>query len=87
MEPDFRALQVIAEVSLGIVGFSAIIIALSRSKQGFSDHNFRVQLLNYAAFGAMFNALIPFAVFGSQNLEMSWIIVGSVLFFILQLVF
>ena len=37
MEPDFRALQVIAEVSLGLVGFSAIIIALSRSKDGFSD--------------------------------------------------
>ena len=73
MEPDFRALQVIAEVSLGLVGFSAIIIALSRSKEGFSDpDNFRVQLLNFAAFGAMFNALIPFAIFGNESLEMSW---------------
>jgi len=82
MEPDFRALQVIAEVSLGLVGFSAIIIALSRSKEGFSDpDNFRVQLLNFAAFGAMFNALIPFAIFGSNSLEISWTIVGSVLCF------
>ena len=68
MEPDFRALQVIAEVSLGLVGFSAIIIALSRSKDGFSDpDNFRVQLLNFAAFGAMFNALLPFAIFGEDK--------------------
>ena len=82
MEPDFRALQVIAEVSLGLVGFSAIIIALSRSREGFSDpDNFRVQLLNFAAFGAMFNALIPFAIFGSNSLEISWTIVGSVLCF------
>jgi len=36
MEVDFRALQVIAEVALGIVGFSAILIALSRAKDGFS---------------------------------------------------
>ena len=80
MEPDFRALQVIAEVSLGLVGFSAIIIALSRSKDGFSDpDNFRVQLLNFAAFGAMFNALLPFAIFGEDNLNLSWKISGGVL--------
>ena len=47
MEIDFRALQVIAEVALGIVGFSAILIALSRAKDGFSaPDNFRVQLLS-----------------------------------------
>lgn len=80
MEPDFRALQVIAEVSLGLVGFSAIIIALSRSKEGFSNpDNFRVQLLNFAAFGAMFNALIPFAIFGSESIELSWKFTGGVL--------
>ena len=41
--------------------------------------NFRVQLLNFAAFGAMFNALIPFAIFGSESLEMSWKFTGGVL--------
>ena len=82
MEPDFRALQVIAEVSLGLVGFSAIIIALSRSKNGFSDpDNFRVQLLNFAAFGAMFNALLPFAIFDESSLVTSWKISGGVLCF------
>ena len=42
MEIDYRAMQVIAEVSLGIVGFSAILIALSRANDGFSaPDNFR----------------------------------------------
>ena len=45
MEPNFQALQVIAEVALGIVGFSAILIGLSRASDGFSlPDNFRIQL-------------------------------------------
>ena len=80
MEIDFRALQVIAEVALGIVGFSAILIALSRAKDGFSDpDNFRVQLLTYSAFGAMFCALIPFAIFNKENIASSWMIMSFVL--------
>ena len=59
MEPNFLALQVIAEASLGILGFSAILIGLSRATDGFSvPDNFRIQLLIYSAFGAMFGALI-----------------------------
>ena len=55
MEPNFDALQLIAEIALGIVGFSAILIGLSRASDGFSDpDNFRIQLLTYSAFGAMF---------------------------------
>ena len=51
MEPNFQALQVIAEVALGIVGFSAILIGLSRASDGFSSpDNFRIQLLTYSAF-------------------------------------
>ena len=75
MEPDFRALQVLAEVSLGIVGFSAILIGLSRSKDGFSEpDNFRIQLLTFSAFGAMFCSLLPFAIFNEDNLEIGWYI-------------
>ena len=75
MEPDFRALQVLAEVSLGIVGFSAILIGLSRSKDGFSKpDNFRIQLLTFSAFGAMFCALLPFAIFNEDNFEIGWYI-------------
>ena len=54
MEPNFHALQLIAEIAIGIVGFSAILIALSRSSDVFSGpDNFRVRLLTYSAFGAM----------------------------------
>ena len=30
MDPNFHALQLIAEIALGIIGFSAILIGLSR---------------------------------------------------------
>ena len=75
MEPNFHALQLIAELALGIVGFSAILISLSRSSDGFSSpDNFRIQLLTYSAFGAMFGALLPFAIFSNRNLELAWLI-------------
>ena len=80
MEIDYRAMQVIAEVSLGIVGFSAILIALSRANDGFSaPDNFRVQLLTYSAFGAMFCALIPFAIFNASEPSTSWTILSFIL--------
>ena len=80
MEPDFRALQVIAEVSLGIVGFSAILIGLSRSKDGFSSPDtFRIQLLTFSAFGAMFCSLVPFAVFNGTSISTGWKIVSAIL--------
>ena len=73
MEPDFRALQLIAEISLGIVGFSAILIGLSRTNDGFSQADtFRIQLLTYSAFGAMFCALMPFAIFNEENITLSF---------------
>tara|TARA_B100000674_G_C37487097_1_gene754144 strand:- start:16 stop:513 length:498 start_codon:yes stop_codon:yes gene_type:complete len=80
MEPDFRALQVIAEVSLGIVGFSAILIGLSRSKDGFSSPDtFRIQLLTFSAFGAMFCSLMPFAIFNGTDISTGWKIVSLIL--------
>jgi hypothetical protein len=77
MEPNFLALQVIAEASLGILGFSAILIGLSRAADGFSvPDNFRIQLLIYSAFGAMFGALIPFAIFKDASADVSWAIIN-----------
>ncbi|MAV33103.1 MAG: hypothetical protein CMQ02_06675 [Gammaproteobacteria bacterium] len=77
MEPNFLALQVIAEASLGILGFSAILIGLSRATDGFSvPDNFRIQLLIYSAFGAMFGALIPFAIFKSADANGSWAMIN-----------
>jgi len=75
VEPNFHALQLIAEIALGIVGFSAILIGLSRTSDGFSaPDNFRIQLLTYSAFGAMFGAILPFVIFGNQNNESAWAI-------------
>ena len=80
MSPNFHALQLIAEIALGILGFSAILIGLSRKSDGFSaPDNFRIQLLSYSSIGAMFCALIPFAVFGNIYNETSWLIVNWIL--------
>ena len=80
MEPNFHALQLIAEIALGIVGFSAILIGLSRTNDGFSQADtFRIQLLTYSAFGAMFCALIPFAIYNKENIVLSWAVISWVL--------
>ncbi|MBN44299.1 MAG: hypothetical protein CML94_02180 [Rhodobiaceae bacterium] len=80
MNPNFHALQLIAEIALGILGFSAILIGLSRKSDGFSaPDNFRIQLLSYSSIGAMFCALIPFAVFGNIYNQTSWLIVNWIL--------
>ena len=74
MEPNFAAFQLIGQIALGIIGFSAILIGLSRTSEGFSDpDNFRVQLLTYSAFGAMFGSIIPFAIFIGENFETAWL--------------
>ncbi|MAR57992.1 MAG: hypothetical protein CMP44_03210 [Rickettsiales bacterium] len=82
MEPNFDAFQLIGQIALGIIGFSAILIGLSRTSDGFSDpDNFRIQLLTYSAFGAMFGSIIPFAIFGSREFETAW----QICFWILSL--
>ena len=76
MEPNFEGLQLIAEIAVAIVGFSAILIALSRSSGVFSDtDNFRVLLLTYSAFGAMFGGLLPFGIFSINDADLSWQII------------
>jgi hypothetical protein len=53
MELNFVAFQPIGQIALGIIGFSAILISLSRASEGFSaPDNFRLQLLTCSAFGA-----------------------------------
>ena len=77
MNPNFEALGLIAEVALGIVGFSAVLIGLSRSTEGFSEpDHFRIQLLSYSGFGALFAALLPFAVFDLGSTTSAWQIVS-----------
>ncbi len=77
MEPNFEALSLIAEVALGIVGFSAVLIGLSRSAEGFDEPDkFRIQLLSYSGFGALFAALLPFAVFDLGDKNCAWQVVS-----------
>ena len=80
MSPNFHALQLIAEIALGILGFSAILIGLSRKSDGFSaPDNFRIQLLSYSSIGAMFCALIPFAVFGNISVSYKHLTLPTIL--------
>ena len=76
MAPNFEALSLIAEVALGIVGFSAILIGLNRSPAGLSEpDDFRIRLLSFSGFGALFAALLPFAAFDLENSHYAWRIV------------
>ena len=76
MEPNFHALQLISEIAIGIVGFSAILIALSRTSEVFSGpDDFRIRLLTYSAFGAMFGGILPFGIFNIDDAELSWKII------------
>ena len=80
MIPNFEALGLIAEVALGIVGFSAVLIGLNRSADQFSEPDqFRVQLLSFSGFGALFAALLPFAAFDIHDSTFSWQIVTAAL--------
>ena len=68
MDPNFHALQLIAEIALGILGFSAILIGLSRTSDGFSaPDNFRIQLLTYSCnWSYVLRPYLPFAIFGDS---------------------
>ena len=80
MIPNFEALGLIADVALGIVGFSAVLIGLKRSTDRFSEPDkFRVQLLSFSGFGALFAALLPFAAFDIHDSTLSWQVVTAAL--------
>ncbi len=58
MIPDI--LQTIAEISIGLAGFSGLIVALRKSPGPLSDvQKFRLKILFANAFGAMFLSLLP----------------------------
>ncbi|MBM3358647.1 MAG: hypothetical protein FJY54_13090 [Betaproteobacteria bacterium] len=78
---DTNGLEVIAQIALGLAGFSGVMIALARPSGGFDPvESFRLRALIYASFGAMFLAIIPFAVFGGPWSEAtSWRVLGAVM--------
>jgi hypothetical protein len=58
-----EALSTIAEVGLGLAGFTGILVALGRSGAAFSRPEvLRLLLLLVSSFGAVFLALLPFAL-------------------------
>ena len=58
-----EALSTIAEVGLGLAGFTGILVALGRTGQAFSRPEvLRLLLLLVSSLGAMFLALLPFAL-------------------------
>lgn len=71
----------IAQIALGLAGFSGVMVAFARPSGGFNPvERFRLQALIFASFGAMFLAIIPFAVFGGPWTEStSWRVLGALM--------
>jgi hypothetical protein len=58
MIPD--SLQTIAEVSIGLAGFSGLVVALRKDASPLDDiQKYRLRILFSLAFGAMFLSLLP----------------------------
>lgn len=78
---DLSAMGVVAEVALGLAGFSGVLIVLSRTSDGLSPaERFRLRSLIYASIGTMFLALLPLALFGGRWAEPTvWQILGGVM--------
>ena len=59
-------LATIAEVAIGLAGFSGVMIVLTRPGGGFNPpERFRLKVFVYSSMGPIFLALIPFAVLDS----------------------
>jgi hypothetical protein len=68
---------VIAQVAIGLAGFSGVFVALTQSGIIAPDEKFRLQFLLYASLGAMFLAMIPYAVFArSWSPSAMWQLLG-----------
>lgn len=66
---------------MGIAGFSAILVGLSRPTGGFDPpERFRLTVLIYSSMGAMFFALLPFAIFGGGwSDSTNWTLLGTLI--------
>lgn len=70
----------IAQIALGLAGFSGVMIAFARPSGELTPPvRFRLTSLSYSSFGAMFLAIIPFAIFnGPWPDSTSWRLLGVV---------
>jgi len=66
-------LDTIAQVAIGLAGFSGVFVALTQHGRFEPADRFRLQFLLFASLGAMFLALLPYAVFSrSWAEETAW---------------
>ena len=78
---DFSTLQLIAEIAIALVGFSAILIALKNPDREFAPADiFRIRLMLFSGFGAALCALTTLIVFKSAtSSEYAWRIISYIL--------
>jgi len=70
-------LAVIAEVSIGLAGFAGVFVVLTRTGSFAPPERVRLQFLLYTSLGAMFLAMVPYAVFaGSWSEDIAWTVLG-----------
>lgn len=79
--PNIHGLEVIAQIAVGLAGFSGVMVAVAKPSVGFNKvERFRLRSLIYGSFGAMFLAILPFAVFGGPWAESSsWRALGAIM--------
>ena len=62
---DLSTLEVIAEIALGLAGFSGVLLVLSEPNEALKQaERFRLTTLIYSSIGTLFLALLPLALFG-----------------------
>lgn len=75
---DTAGLEVIAEVAIGLAGFSGLFVALTQSRDFEPPERVRLQFLLYTSLGAMFLAMLPYVVFTRPWSEQTmWTVLGT----------
>jgi hypothetical protein len=76
---DTSGLDVIAEVAIGLAGFSGVFVALTQSATIEPPERVRLQYLVYSSLGAMFLAILPHVVFARSWSDVTmWRLLGGV---------
>ena len=77
---DISGLTTLAEVGIGIAGFSGVFAVLTGSGNLNPAERFRLEALLKTSIGATFLAMAPHALFaGSLQESVVWLILGSIL--------
>ena len=80
MVQDISGLTTLAEVGIGIAGFSGVFAVLTGSGKLIPAERFRLEALLKTSIGATFLAMAPHAFFaGTLKESVIWLILGSIL--------